>query len=195
MDFYPRSPCGERRKTLCTTSTMMIISIHALLAESDEQSRQQGLHVPEFLSTLSLRRATAENTYKFITLDISIHALLAESDCKIQPLRSWIAEFLSTLSLRRATDTSCSGAKRICNFYPRSPCGERRLSSSILIMPFHISIHALLAESDDDVKVIKDTITNNFYPRSPCGERLCKNLLIRLAVKHFYPRSPCGERP
>ena len=34
-------------------------------------------------------------------------------------------KFLSTLSLRRATTCYCSGSL-ICNFYPRSPCGERR---------------------------------------------------------------------
>ena len=33
-------------------------------------------------------------------------------------------KFLSTLSLRRATTCYCSGSL-ICNFYPRSPCGER----------------------------------------------------------------------
>ena len=56
--------------------------------------------------------------------------------------------FLSTLSLRRATTprTSVSG----------SGC---------------ISIHALLAESDDRRRpVLADT--QHFYPRSPCGERL-----------------------
>ena len=79
-------------------------------------------------------------------------------------------KFLSTLSLRRATTCYCSGSL-ICNFYPRSPCGERRARghrgwhhpkrflstlslrrATAIIAPllhdFVISIHALLAESD-----------------------------------------------
>ena len=57
---------------------------------------------------------------------ISIHALLAESD-RVK-----------------------SGQQRSPrNFYPRSPCGERRVLTGGL--------------NFDD---------GNFYPRSPCGERL-----------------------
>ena len=58
-DFYPRSPCGERPSTPTTVLTLICISIHALLAESDI------------------------NTYHRIFGEaISIHALLAESDSK-----------------------------------------------------------------------------------------------------------------
>ena len=101
-NFYPRSPCGERpdadiavhdgilflstlslrRATLAVSGEVVceVISIHALLAESDNSA--------------------------YGALDgasISIHALLAESDkkfgfCDLEPIR-----FLSTLSLRRAT--------------------------------------------------------------------------------------------
>ncbi len=34
-DFYPRSPCGERPLTPARMSSRLLISIHALLAESD----------------------------------------------------------------------------------------------------------------------------------------------------------------
>ena len=34
------------------------------------------------------------------------------------------------------------------NFYPRSPCGERRYWSGVPLVGRSISIHALLAESD-----------------------------------------------
>ena len=100
--FYPRSPCGERR-----LSYFYIIKI------------------TQFLSTLSLRRATipdrepaagylisihallAESDWlrcwQLAARDISIHALLAESDV-LNPLKTLIIlTFLSTLSLRRAT--------------------------------------------------------------------------------------------
>ena len=45
------------------------------------------------------------------------------------------------------------------------------LSSSFFDNDYFISIHALLAESDDASKDVIKT-TSNFYPRSPCGERL-----------------------
>ena len=56
-------------------------------------------------------------------------------------------KFLSTLSLRRATTCYCSGSL-ICNFYPRSPCGERLQGTRSFCGRLAISIHALLAESD-----------------------------------------------
>ena len=34
-NFYPRSPCGERRLTWYKPQQALAISIHALLAESD----------------------------------------------------------------------------------------------------------------------------------------------------------------
>ena len=57
FDFYPRSPCGER----------LVLSIYA----AGEN---------EFLSTLSLRRATGGTYTNTHGNGISIHALLAESD-------------------------------------------------------------------------------------------------------------------
>ena len=56
-----------------------------------------------FLSTLSLRRATASGTLSDTSDVISIHALLAESDCYAVFFGFSGAKFLSTLSLRRAT--------------------------------------------------------------------------------------------
>ena len=38
--FYPRSPCGERRAVESMPNNIYIISIHALLAESDSKSAQ-----------------------------------------------------------------------------------------------------------------------------------------------------------
>ena len=35
--FYPRSPCGERRRVTQTCRAEISISIHALLAESDKR--------------------------------------------------------------------------------------------------------------------------------------------------------------
>ena len=58
--------------------------------------------------------------------------------------------FLSTLSLRRATFSVFASPFSIFYFYPRSPCGERLPLVDGLGYIAHISIHALLAESDID---------------------------------------------
>ena len=79
------------------------------------------------------------------------------------------------------------------NFYPRSPCGERLDVNNPVLAVTSISIHALLAESDEDTN---DSSNANlhFYPRSPCGERPIYPSSTP-PKKYFYPRSPCGERP
>ena len=104
---------------------------------------------------------------------ISIHALLAESDGEsvVKIVEQWA--FLSTLSLRRATSYPGLQSARLQNFYPRSPCGERRVNIALFCVLIAISIHALLAESDSAARMLYQP-TSYFYPRSPCGERPCK---------------------
>ena len=58
QDFYPRSPCGERLTVAAHVGRRKLISIHALLAESDYTHPIGVLVTVIFLSTLSLRRAT-----------------------------------------------------------------------------------------------------------------------------------------
>ena len=105
---------------------------------------------------------------------------------------------------------------RVANFYPRSPCGERRVTVLGIQHKVGISIHALLAESD--LRALPfSAVGRYFYPRSPCGERppsvflhcttylFLSTLSLRratvwadsppVAPADFYPRSPCGERP
>ena len=145
-----------------------------------------------FLSTLSLRRATRLGLLGWLRTLISIHALLAESD-------------------NRNLASHC----RNNNFYPRSPCGERRHPKTSNHPHNTISIHALLAESDSPCCGWLQVVYY-FYPRSPCGERryLCMYVhnLSHISIHallaesdgeytlygriraNFYPRSPCGER-
>ena len=131
-DFYPRSPCGERLYANFDGFYWWVISIHALLAESDYRDCVRGL-----------------------IWRISIHALLAESDLICQAPILPCNAFLSTLSLRRATRHKTS--KLIINiyFYPRSPCGERRIKP-----------------------IFSEINTRDFYPRSPCGERPAAGRLL-----------------
>ena len=213
--FYPRSPCGERRWLRCWQLAARDISIHALLAESDNVACGDWHELRDFYprSPCGERRAGCGDVA--CRHKISIHALLAESDQKRCLIR------FSTL-----------------HFYPRSPCGERPCGNAAIGTPITISIHALLAESDrmcsrpvtrraqflstlslrrathrhgfqkqvfsisihallaesDHSTLIQAISRHNFYPRSPCGER---PVLIDLqsANGDFYPRSPCGERP
>ena len=123
------------------------ISIHALLAESDVKAYRQPAYHTEFLSTLSLRRATGENK-KIKVIRIFLSTLSLRRATLIFAARHpAIRVFLSTLSLRRATP------------------GRAPLSRVIVI-----SIHALLAESDQRHPQTPNH-PRNFYPRSPCGER------------------------
>ena len=146
-NFYPRSPCGERRRLGAIHNAEIDISIHALLAESDGGVLSSCFAKIIFLSTLSLRRATG---------------VLSSCFAKII--------FLSTLSLRRATTPWPARLAPGAYFYPRSPCGERPKSDTATGFPLSflstlslrratgkgqssgariaISIHALLAESD-----------------------------------------------
>ena len=216
-NFYPRSPCGERRSNQPVTmrtwkflSTLSLrratqaanglanappeISIHALLAESDTRRTYHKDESQEFLSTLSLRRATG---------------ILAIS------LRIVFAEFLSTLSLRRATafsfallystTISIHALLAESDGVGLSSCFDRIIFLSTLSLrrattwqrgsriTYVISIHALLAESDIDSSRAA-SFQHHFYPRSPCGERPGGRHINKTRSKHFYPRSPCGER-
>ena len=169
-NFYPRSPCGERPLKNAITAVPQQISIHALLAESDFHRKRRPVfddisihallaesdYVPftmpdlgkGFLSTLSLRRATRSSAKYDGTISISIHALLAESDVATVGLNLVGQIFLSTLSLRRATALEGVVTLQQYDFYPRSPCGERRLYGFTNL-----------------------SVAKYFYPRSPCGER------------------------
>ena len=146
------------------------ISIHALLAESDR-------------SLLLPVRGSR----------ISIHALLAESDDADRAALCERCIFLSTLSLRRATSSHLVRNSQNSNFYPRSPCGERLTMPDLCQRYVWISIHALLAESDEQ------SASYNAYLEISIHALLAESdLFLRsgpMTRRYFYPRSPCGERP
>ena len=145
--FNPRTPCGVRQKSKILLQFCKM-----------------------FQSTHSLRSATAVEEAVAALLKVSIHALLAECD-KRRPLL--IAEKYS--------------------FNPRTPCGVRRppiglynslrlfqsthslRSATCLAEPpiqrLMVSIHALLAECDDQMSSSLD-FSESFNPRTPCGVRL-----------------------
>ena len=108
-----------------------------------------------FLSTLSLRRATLEQSSSYNAYLISIHALLAESDWPpVRDIIQWE------------------------DFYPRSPCGERPLKRYLAILGNVISIHALLAESDAD-SLTDDVSTGGFLSTLSLRRATWPGLLAR----------------
>ena len=182
--------------------TDTVISIHALLAESDLFDEDD----PDNLWSISIHALLAESDWQAAKaldrLRISIHALLAESD---------LDHGIALVPHQHFYPRSPCGERhtaphpwcRVQDFYPRSPCGERQAEAAVLVAPKPflstlslrratgasydgadialISIHALLAESDatnsSTIRAIK-----NFYPRSPCGERPGKSTtLTRIA--------------
>ena len=101
VNFYPRSPCGERLCQLGAIQPVADISIHALLAESD-------------LRVVDGSKSSI----------ISIHALLAESDRKARPKLPKLIDFYPRSPCGERHGRACAVFRRL-NFYPRSPCGER----------------------------------------------------------------------
>ena len=125
--FYPRSPCGER-----PILTMQVAILQYYFYPRSPCGERRGKVTNEYdqsdfypRSPCGERRPIDVPQYQI--LDISIHALLAESDQSRAVSHQTARKFLSTLSLRRATRESLALLHHADNFYPRSPCGERRL--------------------------------------------------------------------
>ncbi len=169
MDFYPRSPCGERPYSQHVTRPSGYFYPRSPCGERPKAAAASACFAT-FLSTLSLRRATQTQGLKIPALCISIHALLAESDPK------------------RFRD-----ALKHLHFYPRSPCGERHSIMFVNLRVVDISIHALLAESDPLAKV-RHCEGYIFLSTLSLRRATCGRSRLVLCQSHFYPRSPCGER-
>ena len=81
-------------------------------------------------------------------------------------------KFLSTLSLRRATNCKYAAYVRYgISIHALLAESDQRGYEGEYAEP-SISIHALLAESDLVVALLETGGSRYFYPRSPCGERL-----------------------
>ena len=193
VNFYPRSPCGERRVGPWPCGPARIISIHALLAESDQEYIIRNVEALIFLSTLSLRRATSGISAILTNLDdfyprspcgerplvtthadlyvcISIHALLAESD--IHPPKVDTRTPISIHALLAESD---------------------RIAAQTVPAQTPISIHALLAESDAQPRQLRRCLTE-FLSTLSLRRATSQILALLCFYRNFYPRSPCGER-
>ena len=153
------------------------ISIHALLAESDLRELLHSYQDFRFLSTLSLRRATA----LLALLDHNLDDFYPRSPCGERPGILWVPRPLRLISIHALlaeSDLYVVILSRIASyFYPRSPCGERH------VLP-HGGKHVFQFLSTLSLRRATQShwypslFQNNFYPRSPCGERLCLACLL-----------------
>ena len=157
--------------TICTVLFLSTLS----LRRATPAGAVFSLFYPQFLSTLSLRRATARRESRQQPAGISIHALLAESD-----------------SAPRITPTASR------NFYPRSPCGERRRGAVICYLDNIISIHALLAESDrqfpsqsPEKSGFLSTLSLRRATRRSTRHRLAHQFLSTLSLRRATTRRTC----
>ena len=146
------------------------ISIHALLAESDQRSA----------SSLPSK-------------SISIHALLAESDMPLIRFCPGTNNFYPRSPCGERRNVDCNYRSGCHYFYPRSPCGERPGENLINSIGLIISIHALLAESDDN-KPTQSAGYKQFLSTLSLRRATNCTSIGRPKRLYFYPRSPCGER-
>ena len=102
------------------------ISIHALLAESDVPEKSESLTTYLISIHALLAESDGLSYFYIIKITISIHALLAESDRK----PTTTGDNKDNISIHALlAESDYLGAWKSCNvrdFYPRSPCGERR---------------------------------------------------------------------
>ena len=147
----------------------------------------------QFLSTLSLRRATIPFVQFLLHTPISIHALLAESDFIFKCSSILLLISIHAL-LAESDDVACGDRHKLRHFYPRSPCGERLQQAITAEQTARISIHALLAESDS--KYARSLVIDWAFLSTLSLRRATIGAITYVVMTpDFYPRSPCGERP
>ena len=216
-DFYPRSPCGERpfgitaphRHTAISIHALLAesdkaagrlpgsgrISIHALLAESDRSVLMRAKWAKEFLSTLSLRRATL---YRHRPDRTDPH-FYPRSPCGERHVFETglhgRKDFYPRSPCGERRQPGCDSTRNIVHFYPRSPCGERQ---QYQFEPKHQQrfLSTLSLRRATGGNYGGRTADDDFYPRSPCGERpekRCKRTTVKeflstLSLRRATPR-------
>ena len=167
---------------LFITIIILLISIHALLTESDFLI----LFITIIILLISIHALLTESdtscSLRYWSRAISIHALLTESDAFANDFTDFSAcisiHALLTESDRTGQFVSILG----CYFYPRSPYGERPLifppvdTSSVFLSTLSLR-RATRAESDQRYS------PDNFYPRSPYGERRHKTAELVINIR------------
>ena len=142
------------------------ISIRALREEGDPVALDSGAVPMTFLSTPSVRRATAAGCRHRVQRPISIHALREEGDPQAA-----------------SSTTSAS------NFYPRPPRGGRPAFWTSSTHP-HKFLSTPSVRRATECPSPGWARLRYFYPRPPRGGRLSHDCPCALVSMHFYPRPP-----
>ena len=116
IDFYPRSPCGERPRRPGQTAKANNFYPRSPCGERRKPRRLKSRRCV-FLSTLSLRRAT----FCPVACSTAVPNFYPRSPCGERPV-------------------CLQSAHLITNFYPRSPCGERPVVNATVVI-----IHSFLS--------------------------------------------------
>ena len=148
-DFYPRSPCGERRAARFTPTASRNFYPRSPCGERLSTSII-GFSGRVFLSTLSLRRATRwARSRRRRSSDFYPRSPCGER--RQGHLHAGNLRHFYPRSPCGERPTAATPILKSPYFYPRSPCGERLYDTYAKVLRVNISIHALLAESDNNI--------------------------------------------
>ena len=193
INFYPRSPRGERRRTARPTTTPPPF-LSTLPARGATGPLMSSVLKCAFLSTLPARGATADGGMVKINLTVFLSTLPARGATKcICPKGQMAKKFLSTLPARGATVSKMPEALsgRISIHAPREGSDVSQALKTAQDAAFLSTLPARGATPRPGRPARPAAY---FYPRSPRGERLFPARQGPPARVYFYPRSPRGER-
>ena len=181
INFYPRSPCGERLQDRFCGSRNCYFYPRSPCGERLPELPFLP-YLAQFLSTLSLRRATHAVVAVQLFRRISIHALLAESDWRSTQTATCIPYFYPRSPCGERLSLFSPSGKNAAYFYPRSPCGERRQKETLWQNQQQFLSTLSLRRATRRHKKAPH-FTSYFYPRSPCGERQTPCVKLSIDVK------------
>ena len=193
--FYPRSPRGERHLQPVCPDGALPISIHAPREGSDTLSYRTikeeiiSIHAPREGSDSSPVSASSVPRVFLSTLPARGATCWSPAPTETR----WA--FLSTLPARGATSGAPCCRARPCNFYPRSPRGERRHRQWQQCARTWTFLSTLPARGATCRFATVTTSQNKFLSTLPGEGSDTTPPCAGRSTTHFYPRSPRGERP
>ena len=154
--FYPRPPRGGRRRVLHRRDRHGNISIHALREEGDRNLLDSSVHLCEFLSTPSARRATGKQACCYpVWTDFYPRPPRGGRLCHI-----------------------CKTSRLCWYFYPRPPRGGRQAGAAALFDGLKFLSTPSARRATCPV-TLRPMYHSDFYPRPPRGGRLLRGRCIR----------------
>ena len=154
--------------SFCSILSLQFQSTLPLRGATTDECRVPGARL--FQSTLPLRGATFQQRPRAADKRISIHAPLAGSDGG-DGAGSRPHEISIHAPLAGSDGFARALVVNLCDFNPRSPCGERP-SVLVDLVDLRLFQSTLPLRGATRASWRTGTSTSYFNPRSPCGERL-----------------------